>query len=88
MNRLQRSFAACLMLVTFTTATASEAWQKTNEVLQPFSAIADPIALENQHIQQVMRARLGDEEGIGVLEQICFGPHATYGFKEFLEGAS
>ncbi len=37
------------MLVTFTTATASEAWQKTNEVLQPFSAIADPIALENEY---------------------------------------
>ena len=48
----------------------------------------DPLAYDNQHIQQVMRARMGDEEGIGVLEQICFGPHATYGFKEILDGAS
>jgi hypothetical protein len=48
----------------------------------------DPIALENQHIQQVMRARLGDEQGIGVLEQICLGPHARYGFRELLDGAS
>ena len=48
----------------------------------------DPLAIENQHIQQVVRARLGDLEGVGVLEQICFGPHATYGFKEFLDGAS
>ena len=48
----------------------------------------DPLAFDNQHIQQVMRARMGDEEGIGVLEQICFGPHATYGFKEVLDGAS
>jgi hypothetical protein len=47
----------------------------------------DPIALENQHIQQVMRARLGDEQGIGVLEQICLGPHARYGFRELLDGA-
>lgn len=48
----------------------------------------DPMALDNQHIQQVVRARCGNEEGIGVLEQICFGPHARYGFKEFLDPAS
>ncbi len=42
---------------------------------------------ENQHIQQVMRARCGGEEGIGVLEQICFGPHARYGFQEILDPA-
>jgi hypothetical protein len=47
----------------------------------------DPLAFDNQHIQQVMRARLGDEEGIGVLEQICFGPHARYGFRSVLDGA-
>ena len=45
----------------------------------------DPMAIDNQHIQQVVRARWGGEEGIGVLEQICFGPHATYGFREFLD---
>jgi hypothetical protein len=52
------------------------------------TADVDPNALENQHIQQVVRARCGDREGIGVLEQICFGPHARYGFSEFLDGAS
>ncbi len=49
---------------------------------------AAPLALENQHIQQVVRARCGDRVGVGVLEQICIGPHATYGFKEFLDGAA
>ena len=47
----------------------------------------DPLAFDNQHIQQVMRARMGDEEGIGVLEQIAFGPHARYGFTSILDGA-
>jgi hypothetical protein len=47
----------------------------------------DPMALDNQHIQQVVRARCGNEKGIGVLEQICFGKHARYGFKEFLDPA-
>jgi hypothetical protein len=46
-----------------------------------------PLALENQHIQQVMRARMGGEEGVGVLEQLCLGPHATYGFESLLDGA-
>jgi hypothetical protein len=48
----------------------------------------DPMAFENQHIQQVVRARLpSGEQGVGVLEQIAFGPHARYGFKEFLDPA-
>jgi hypothetical protein len=47
-----------------------------------------PLALENQHIQQVVRARMGGREGVGVFEQISLGPHATYGFKELLDGAS
>jgi hypothetical protein len=46
-----------------------------------------PLAIENQHIQQVVRARCGEREGVGVLEQLCFGPHAPSGFKEFLDGA-
>ena len=40
----------------------------------------DPMAFENQHLQQVVRATCGDQVGIGVLEQIAFGPHARYGF--------
>jgi hypothetical protein len=60
-------------------AVGGESW-KCDEV--------DPMALDCQHIQQVVRARLDDgEEGVGVLEQIAFGPHARYGFKEFLDPA-
>jgi len=47
----------------------------------------DPMAYENQHLQQVVRATCGDQVGIGVLEQIAFGPHARYGFKELLDPA-
>ncbi len=47
----------------------------------------DPLALENLHVQQVMRARCGDAVGIGVMEQIALGPHAPSGFEEFLDGA-
>jgi hypothetical protein len=47
----------------------------------------DPMAFENQHLQQVVRATSGDAEGVGVLEQICFGPHAKYGFTELLDPA-
>jgi hypothetical protein len=47
----------------------------------------DPMAFENQHLQQVVRATKGDDVGIGVLEQICFGPHTRYGFKDTLDPA-
>jgi hypothetical protein len=60
-------------------AIGSESW-KSDEL--------DPLALENQHIQQVMRARMGKRSGVGVLEQLCFGPHARYGFVEFLDGSA
>jgi len=53
------------------------------------TADADDLALDNQHVQQVIRVRSrgerGDSEGIGVLEQIHLGPHARYGWKEFLD---
>ncbi|MBW2271778.1 MAG: hypothetical protein JRG96_00800 [Deltaproteobacteria bacterium] len=49
----------------------------------------DPMALENQHIQQVVRATSSSgAQGVGVLEQISLGPHAPYGFKEFLDPAT
>lgn len=51
------------------------------------SADLNPLALDNLHTQQVVRARMDGEEGIGVVEEICIGPHATSGFKEFLDGA-
>jgi hypothetical protein len=47
----------------------------------------DPMAFDNQHVQQVVKARLGNEKGIGVLEQFLLGPHARYGFKEILDPA-
>ncbi len=47
----------------------------------------EPMAFENQHIQQVVRATCEGEQGVGVLEQICFGPHARYGFRELLDPA-
>lgn len=60
-------------------AIAGESWK---------SADLNPLALDNLHVQQVMRARMGDKEGIGVLEQIVIGPHAPSGFKELLDGAA
>lgn len=53
----------------------------------------DPEALnllspENLHVQQVVRARDGSKEGIGVVEQAVIGPYAPAGFSSFLDGAS
>jgi hypothetical protein len=39
------------------------------------------------HIQHVCRARMGDREGIGVLEQLVIGPHAPSGFESLFDGA-
>jgi hypothetical protein len=50
-------------------------------------ADVNEMAMENQHIQQVMRVRSGGDTGIGVLEQIAIGPHVRYGFKELLDPA-
>jgi hypothetical protein len=36
---------------------------------------------------EIARACMGTEQGVGVLEQICFGPHATSGFEAFLDPA-
>jgi hypothetical protein len=61
-------------------AIAGESWQ---------CADLDPMALENQHIQQLVRATSSNgEQGVGILEQIAIGPHAGYGFKEFLDPAT
>jgi hypothetical protein len=40
-----------------------------------------------QHIHNLVRAKLGEKRGVGVLEQILFGPLSRYGFREFLDGA-
>src|SRR3989441_1196808 len=51
------------------------------------TADVNELALENIHIQQVMRARSKGRQGLGVLEQICLGPHAPSRFQVFLDGA-
>ena len=48
----------------------------------------DPLAPENLHVQQVVRATDGTRAGIGVLEQVCIGPYAPAGFTQFLDGAT
>jgi hypothetical protein len=40
----------------------------------------------NIHVQQVMRARWGGREGLGVLEQLAFGEHRPSGLTGFLDG--
>ncbi|HEY1973132.1 MAG TPA: hypothetical protein VGH89_34635 [Pseudonocardia sp.] len=38
------------------------------------------------HLQQVVRARWGSRVGLGVLEQVAFGPYAPAGFTAALDG--
>jgi hypothetical protein len=45
----------------------------------------DPLML---HVQALSRARWGDREGIGVVEQLIVGPHAPSGLTGILDGAS
>jgi hypothetical protein len=47
----------------------------------------DTTSLHDVHVQQVVRARWGDREGIGVLEQLVIGPHAPSGLTGLLDGA-
>jgi hypothetical protein len=47
----------------------------------------DPLAPQNLHTQQVVRASSDGKNGVGVLEQICIGPYAPGGFTSFLDGA-
>jgi hypothetical protein len=51
-------------------------------------ADVNPLAPENIHVQQVVRASDGERQGIGVLEQIVIGPYAPGGFTEALDGAT
>jgi hypothetical protein len=43
--------------------------------------------VENLHIQQLVRARMDDRLGYGIVEQLCIGRHAPSGFKSMLDGA-
>lgn len=59
-------------------AVAGESWDADS---------VNPLAFENLHIQQVVKARCGNREGWGVLEQMHNGPCATYGFESWSDGA-
>ena len=48
----------------------------------------DPLAKENIHVQEVVSVRCGDQRGIGVLEQLVFGPYPKYDFSNFLDAAT
>lgn len=39
----------------------------------------DESAMENQHVQHLMRVRMGDRVGMGALEQLIMGPYKPYG---------
>ena len=39
----------------------------------------DPMEPRHLHVQQLCRARWGEREGVGVLEQLVIGPHAPVG---------
>ncbi len=51
----------------------------------------DPLRPDNVHVHQLVRAHLqapdGEHSGVGILETMCFGPHAPSGFRGFLDGA-
>jgi hypothetical protein len=44
----------------------------------------DPFRL---HIQQIVRATMGERVGVGVFEQLALGPHSPSGFTDLLDGA-
>jgi hypothetical protein len=46
----------------------------------------DPLDPSSIHLQNMVRARMGDRVGIGVLEQFAMGPHTPSGLTGFLDG--
>jgi hypothetical protein len=46
----------------------------------------DPQDPASIHIQTLCRVRMGDRTGVGVLEQLAFGPHAPTGLTGFTDG--
>lgn len=45
-----------------------------------------PLDPSSIHVQTLCRVRFGDRTGIGVLEQLAFGPHEPSGLKGLLDG--
>jgi hypothetical protein len=50
-------------------------------------ADADPADFTAQHLHHAVRARVDGIEGVGLLEQIIFGPHTQFGFNDTLDPA-
>jgi len=48
----------------------------------------DPVAPENLHVQQIVRARWQDRVGIGVLEQLAINDHRPSGLQGLFDGAA
>jgi hypothetical protein len=46
----------------------------------------DPLDWSSLHLQNLVRARMGDRVGVGVLEQAHFGPHSPTGLTGLLDG--
>jgi hypothetical protein len=46
----------------------------------------DPTDFSSIHIQNLVRVRMGDRTGIGVLEQVALGPHEPTGLTGLLDG--
>ena len=51
-------------------------------------AAIDPLDFTAQHVHHLVRATIGQNEGLGILEQIIYGPHTQFGFSDILDGAS
>ena len=50
-------------------------------------ADVNPLDPRYIHIQELCRARMGEREGIGILEQLVIGPHEPSGFEGLFDGA-
>ena len=48
----------------------------------------DPADLTAQHLHHVVRAEVDGSVGVGLLEQIIYGPHTQFGFHDLVDGAS
>jgi hypothetical protein len=48
----------------------------------------DGTQIDSMHIQNLVRVRMGERRGIGVLEQVAMGPHEPTGLTGFLDGWS
>jgi hypothetical protein len=47
----------------------------------------DPLDPQMLHVQALARARWGERDGVGVVEQLIVGPHAPTGLTGVLDGA-